>query len=155
RADGAAASQQASAANILRSIEPTLAAGNLADNGLNAAIRPVKMVPQHPRLVTSRSWGRLPMSEKIARQRPRDADDTPVDVSRRSFLTKGAAAGVGAAALTGTSAGEVSVQPPRWDYAADVVVVGAGVAGLPAAIAARDAGASVIVVDENFDIGGR
>ena len=38
---------------------------------------------------------------------------------------------------------------------ADVVVIGAGVAGLPAAITARDNGASVIIVDENFDIGGR
>ena len=36
-----------------------------------------------------------------------------------------------------------------------MVVIGAGVAGLPAAITARDNGASVIVVDENFDIGGR
>ena len=34
----------------------------------------------------------------------------------------------------------------------DVVIIGAGVAGLPAAITARDLGASVIVVDENFDI---
>ena len=43
----------------------------------------------------------------------------------------------------------------RWDHTADVVVIGAGPAGLPAAIAARDRGASVIVVDSNFDIGGR
>ena len=57
---------------------------------------------------------------------------------------------------------EVTPQPNRdangnirWDHTADVVVIGAGVAGLPAAISARDHGASVIVVDENFDIGGR
>ena len=43
----------------------------------------------------------------------------------------------------------------RWDHSADVVVIGAGVAGLPAAITARDHGASVIVVDQNFDVGGR
>ena len=43
----------------------------------------------------------------------------------------------------------------RWDFTADVVVIGAGVAGLPAAITARDNGASVIIVDENYDIGGR
>jgi urocanate reductase len=43
----------------------------------------------------------------------------------------------------------------RWDHTADVVVIGAGPAGLPAAIAARDHGASVIVIDCNFDIGGR
>jgi ribulose 1,5-bisphosphate synthetase/thiazole synthase len=79
-----------------------------------------------------------------------------VDVSRRSFLAKGAA-GVGAAAIAGVGAQEAAAQNGaiRWDFTADVVIVGAGVAGLPAAITARDLGASVIVVDENFDIGGR
>ena len=43
----------------------------------------------------------------------------------------------------------------RWDHTADVVVIGAGAAGLPAAISARDHGATVILIDENFDIGGR
>jgi urocanate reductase len=74
-------------------------------------------------------------------------------VSRRAFLSKGAA-GVGAAALVGVSANEAEAQV-KWDLSADVVIIGAGVAGLPAAITARDLGASVIVVDENFDIGGR
>jgi urocanate reductase len=74
-------------------------------------------------------------------------------VSRRAFLSKGAA-GVGAATFAGVHANEAEAQT-RWDLSADVVVVGAGVAGLPAAITARDLGASVIVVDENFDIGGR
>src|SRR5262245_43995415 len=49
----------------------------------------------------------------------------------------------------------VSTDSIRWDYTADVVVIGAGASGLPAGISARDHGASVIVVDENFDIGGR
>jgi urocanate reductase len=80
-------------------------------------------------------------------------------VSRRNFLTRGAAAGVGAVAIAGTSTQEAVAQNGtgtiKWDYTADVVVIGAGVAGLPAAITARDNGAAVIVVDENFDIGGR
>ena len=42
----------------------------------------------------------------------------------------------------------------KFDYEADVVVVGAGGAGLPAAVTARDYGASVIVVEANYDIGG-
>lgn len=42
----------------------------------------------------------------------------------------------------------------EWDLEADVVVVGSGAAGLPAAIRAADAGASVIVVEANYDIGG-
>ena len=45
--------------------------------------------------------------------------------------------------------------PIKWDLTADVVIIGAGVSGLPAAITARDHGASVIIVEENFDIGGR
>ncbi len=41
-----------------------------------------------------------------------------------------------------------------WDYAADVVVVGTGAAGLPAAVMACDLGATVIAIEENHDIGG-
>src|SRR5207253_1523944 len=63
-------------------------------------------------------------------------------------------AGVGAIALTATPTPEAQAQA-RWDRSADVVVIGAGVSGLAAMISARDAGASVIAVDENFDIGGR
>jgi succinate dehydrogenase/fumarate reductase flavoprotein subunit len=81
------------------------------------------------------------------------------EVSRRNFLTRGAAAGVGAVTIAGASAQDAAAQNGngniKWDHTADVVVIGAGVAGLPAAITARDNGASVIIVDENFDIGGR
>src|ERR1700754_2360918 len=42
----------------------------------------------------------------------------------------------------------------EWQLSADVVVLGAGAAGLAAAVSARDHGAAVIVVEENFDIGG-
>ena len=42
----------------------------------------------------------------------------------------------------------------KWDLEADVVVIGSGAAGLPAAIKAADGGASVIVVEANYDIGG-
>ena len=44
--------------------------------------------------------------------------------------------------------------PASWDLEADVVVIGAGATGLPAAIAAIDAGASVLIVEANYDIGG-
>ena len=82
-------------------------------------------------------------------------EGTPVDVSRRSFLTTGAAR-VGAAALAGVAAEEASAQANiRLDHTADVVIIGAGVSGLAAAVTARDHGASVIAVEENFDIGGR
>ena len=44
--------------------------------------------------------------------------------------------------------------PASWDLEADVVIIGSGAAGLPAAIKAADGGASVIVVETNYDIGG-
>src|ERR1700741_709895 len=42
----------------------------------------------------------------------------------------------------------------EWNLSTDVVVIGAGAAGLAAAVSARDHGASVIVLEENYDIGG-
>lgn len=41
-----------------------------------------------------------------------------------------------------------------WVKEADVVVVGSGATGLPAAIAACEAGASVLVIEANWDVGG-
>src|SRR6202030_1712747 len=76
------------------------------------------------------------------------------EVSRRAFLSTGAA-GVALAGANAREANAQSISQLNWDRSADVVVIGAGVAGLPAAITARDLGASVIIVDENFDIGGR
>src|SRR5580765_5212572 len=77
-------------------------------------------------------------------------------LSRRDFV-KTATAGVGAAALTGLGASDVLAAPQarvKWDHVADVVIAGAGASGLPAAIMARDHGSTVIVIDENHDIGG-
>ena len=42
----------------------------------------------------------------------------------------------------------------RWDLEADVLVIGSGAAGLPAAIKVVEGGASVIVVETNYDVGG-
>src|ERR1700686_759687 len=42
----------------------------------------------------------------------------------------------------------------NWDRDADVVVIGSGATGLPAAIVARDAGASVILVEAQDHVGG-
>src|ERR1700704_4207439 len=73
--------------------------------------------------------------------------------SRRDFI-KATAAGAGA--LTGRGAEEARAQgrPGHWDKEADVVVIGAGATGLPAAIQAIEGGASVILIDANTDVGG-
>ncbi|MGD0636946.1 MAG: FAD-dependent oxidoreductase [Nitrososphaerales archaeon] len=64
-------------------------------------------------------------------------------------------AGAVAKPLQATSlAAQPSTVPSSWDYQADVVVIGGGGAGLPAAIAAFQAGASVLVVEMNYDVGG-
>jgi hypothetical protein len=80
------------------------------------------------------------------------------NVSRRNFLKEGAAIGLGATGLAGFSAEQSEAaqqqRPPRWDRVADVVVAGAGASGIPAAIMARDQGATVIVIDEHNDVGG-
>src|SRR6476660_6723898 len=76
-------------------------------------------------------------------------------MNRRKFITKGAF-GVGATALVGVAAqDEAAAQRiTKWDRSADVVIAGAGASGLCAAIMARDQGASVIIVEQNHDIGG-
>ena len=60
----------------------------------------------------------------------------------------------GAALATGDGAHAASSLPAHWDREADVVVIGSGAAGLPAAIAAREGGASVILIEAERDIGG-
>jgi urocanate reductase len=75
-------------------------------------------------------------------------------VNRRDFLKTSTALGVGATAASGRDRGGDQPGPIRFDHIADVVIAGAGAAGLPAAIMARNQGVSVIVIDSNHDIGG-
>jgi hypothetical protein len=80
-------------------------------------------------------------------------------ISRRNFIKRGVAAGVGTAALGGCAGATVGQGKDsssiQWDYEADLVVIGAGCSGLPCAIRARDAGLNVLVIDQNFDVGGK
>ena len=83
-------------------------------------------------------------------------EKTPKAQSRREFVKTSAV--VGTAAAVGES--PFSIRPDQsqeieWDRQADVVVIGAGAGGFAAAIAARDQGVSVMLVEQNFDIGGR
>ena len=60
--------------------------------------------------------------------------------------------------MTNDHCGTVSVvavpSPASWHREADIVVIGSGAAGMPAAILAREAGVSVILVEAEPDIGG-
>jgi succinate dehydrogenase/fumarate reductase flavoprotein subunit len=79
-------------------------------------------------------------------------DKNKAGVSRRELLVTTAAGATAAAIAPGTAnAQEAGVD---WHHTADFVSIGAGVAGLAAAVSALEHGASVILVDENMDIGG-
>ena len=70
--------------------------------------------------------------------------------TRRSFLA-GLTAG---AALVGGVAHATTQVPRKWDETVDVIIIGSGFAGLAAAIEARKAGASVLVVEKMAFTGG-
>ncbi|HEY5623020.1 MAG TPA: FAD-dependent oxidoreductase, partial [Gammaproteobacteria bacterium] len=73
-------------------------------------------------------------------------------VSRRDFIATTAAGATAAAIAPGSAIAQDSER--TWHHSADFVSIGAGVAGLAAAVSALEHGASVILVDENIDIGG-
>ena len=66
-------------------------------------------------------------------------------------VSAGAAAAAAGGRVTQAQAHSTSL---KWYWEADVVVIGSGAAGLPAAIVAREAGATAIVVEAQKDIGG-
>ncbi|HEX5281809.1 MAG TPA: FAD-binding protein [Micropepsaceae bacterium] len=72
------------------------------------------------------------------------------DLVKTAAVTGAAAAGGYAPALFAQDRGA----QPNWDRVADVVVIGSGATGMPAAIRAREAGSSVIVIEAEPDIGG-
>jgi succinate dehydrogenase/fumarate reductase flavoprotein subunit len=74
--------------------------------------------------------------------------------NRRDALRRGGvvAAITGLTGIQGSSA--LAADSLKWDREADVVVIGSGASGLPAAIVAREAGCSVIVVEAQNHIGG-
>ena len=80
-----------------------------------------------------------------------------MSVKRRDVLLRGSLAAAAVVAGTGTSqAVDAQPLPPpmRWDRVADVVVIGSGASGLPAAITAREAGCTVIVLEAEPHTGG-
>ena len=81
-----------------------------------------------------------------------------MSVKRRDLLLGGggvaATLAVGQLASSDSASAQAPRAPAKWQRDADVVVIGSGACGLPAAIAAREAGASVILVEAEKDIGG-
>ena len=74
------------------------------------------------------------------------------NISRRDFLKGGAAMGVlaamGGATMAAAEESYTYADTIKWDAQYDVVVLGMGLAGMNAAIAAADAGASVVIAEK-------
>jgi succinate dehydrogenase/fumarate reductase flavoprotein subunit len=92
------------------------------------------------------------MMKKIVAGAPK----TVSSIGRRKILV-GGSLGIGSVAL-GAATASVAARPnanaTQWDLEADVVVIGSGATGLPAAIVAREAGCSVILVEAESHVGG-
>ena len=79
-------------------------------------------------------------------------------LSRRQFIkdaTVDAAAVAGTGAILGLESAAAATQtrcastiPSKWDYEADLVVIGTGMAGLSTAVTATDAGAKVLILEK-------
>jgi len=74
-------------------------------------------------------------------------------ISRRGFI-KSAAVSAGAVALVGISSKKIEALPlpKKWDQTVDVLVMGAGGAGMMAAIQAHDAGAKVAMLHKTATV---
>src|SRR5262245_17918654 len=80
-----------------------------------------------------------------------------MSLNRRDLLKRGGgtAAALAAGGLAADSASAQAQKPPtKWNREADIVIIGSGASGIPAAIVAREAGASVIVVETQNHAGG-
>jgi succinate dehydrogenase/fumarate reductase flavoprotein subunit len=77
-------------------------------------------------------------------------------MKRRDLLLGGAgvAASVAAVGLSAEAKAQTTPSDVHWHQEADVVVIGSGATGLPAAIVAREGGSSVIVVEAQSHTGG-
>lgn len=76
-------------------------------------------------------------------------------INRRDLLVRGATvAAVTTAGAASSATAQAQQTPTQWDHEADIVVIGSGAAGLPAAIVAKEAGSSVIVVEAQPHVGG-
>jgi succinate dehydrogenase/fumarate reductase flavoprotein subunit len=80
-------------------------------------------------------------------------------ITRREFFKDTAVVGAGAAAVSVLGSSKLTANtapavPKNWDKEADVIVVGSGPTGLPAAIAAVEKGVSVTLLEQGKEVGG-
>jgi ribulose 1,5-bisphosphate synthetase/thiazole synthase len=78
-----------------------------------------------------------------------------MSITRRELLAGGA--GVAASTAVGlTKLARAQMAPSRikWHREADIVVIGSGATGIPAAIVAREGGSSVVLVEAQNHLGG-
>jgi succinate dehydrogenase/fumarate reductase flavoprotein subunit len=77
-------------------------------------------------------------------------------IKRRDLLTGGAGVAANMTSLALATKAEAQTAPAavQWDHEADVVVIGSGASGTTAAIAAREGGSSVILVEAENHAGG-
>jgi hypothetical protein len=79
-------------------------------------------------------------------------------LNRRDLLISSSGVAAAVAASNVATENPAFAQAPRiptkWDREVDVVIIGSGATGLPAAIVAREAGSTVILLEAEKDIGG-
>ena len=76
-------------------------------------------------------------------------------LNRRELLVQGGtAAALGAGSLASPASAQALQPPTQWHQEADIVVIGSGASGLPAAIVAKEAGSSVILIEAQPHVGG-
>lgn len=99
------------------------------------------------------------MSENITRRSLLASAGALAGVAAASALTSGALSTTALADNVEVTDGDLvrgtDETPASWDYEADIVVLGAGGAGLPAGLRALQEGCSVLFVEANYDCGGR
>ena len=77
-----------------------------------------------------------------------------MDMTRRQAVAGIATAGALASLAPMIAKAQDNEAPQEWDYEYDIVVCGAGGAGVIAALKAAEAGKKVLCIDANYDLGG-